>query len=133
MTAKPKVFCGTGLFIPVPWLRALDLPPHVQQCAVTAVAPTKTGLAEMLAERGLHQVTAGRLSAAMSLARRFSVPDEALIAAGVITPGEPGIWAYRDYVRDRAVIRIDPDGSPVVVAHFRQQRGYGHLAVELED
>jgi hypothetical protein len=133
MAAKLKMFHGDGLFVPRPWLEALGLKPHVRQVPVTVFARSKSDVAAMLTDRGLFQGSADRMASEMRLAKHVSTPDAALIEAGVISTSGPGIYACGGFVKDHPVIRVEPDGSCSVVAHFRASHRNGPLVVEKED
>ena len=131
MTAKLKMFHGSHLFIPRPWLEALGMPGHVRQCGVTVLAWAKSDIAAMLTDRDLSQGYADRLAGEMRMGKPAG-PDVMLIDAGVIDMTAPGIYAYDGIVKDRPVIRVEPDGTPLVVAHFRMPERGGPLVVEKE-
>ena len=66
----------------------------------------------------------------MRLAKAASTPDAMLIEAGVIDATGPGIYVSGGFVKDFPVVRVEPDGSCAVVAHFRQPQRGGSLVVE---
>ena len=127
-TPKLKIFTGGNLFAPGTWLDALDAPSHIRQCQVVVIAASKADIEALLKERYVAFI-ADRMAAEMRLTRRLSVPDAMLIEAGVIDTAARGVYAYRDFVKDRAVIRVETDGSCSVAAHFRQPVRGGQLTV----
>jgi hypothetical protein len=128
--AALKVFpSNRRIHVPREWLDALGARPHISQADVIAVGRVK---AELRASLG-HTSHADWITADLRLRRgQQSSPDQALIDAGVISLTDPGVYAYLGYVKDGAVIRVYPDGTCTVVAHFRREwRGVG-LVVERE-
>ena len=131
MTAKLKMFHGGSLFLPSPWLEALGLARHVRQCNLFVIAWTKSDVAAMLTDRGIDQRYADMLAGATRLMRQVAAtPLVLLVEAGAIDTTSPGVYAYRDFVKDGAVIRVEPDGSCSVAAHFRQPQRNAPLIAE---
>lgn len=130
-TPKLKIFTGSNLFAPSPWLDAMGAPSHIRQCQVVIIAASKADIVTLLNERYVSFI-ADRMAAEMRLCRRLSTPDAMLIEAGVIDTAARGVYAYRDFVKDHAVIRVETDGSCSVAGHFRLPARGGHLTVERE-
>jgi len=128
-TPKLKIFTGGNLFAPSPWLDAMGAPSHIRQCQVVVIATSKADIVTLLKERYVSFI-ADRMAGEIRLARRLSVPDSMLIGAMVIDTATRGVYAYRDFVKDHAVIRVETDGSCSVVAHFRMPDRRGGLTVE---
>lgn len=125
-TPALKVFTGSHLFPPQPWLEALDTPRHIQQCDVIGVAATKAALAGLLGR-------AGHLAGPMRVARWYSAPVRLLIDAGIIDLTQPGVYAWRGFVKDHAVIRVDPDGACITAGWFRLAEYGAALTAEKAD
>ena len=113
-----KVFTDSRLFVPYSWLDAMGAPHHHPQCHAIAVAANKADLALLLAELGISG-NIDRMAANLRLARHLSYSDEALISSGVVDVRTRSLYAYRDAVKDQAVIRIGAHNSCSVVGHFR--------------
>jgi hypothetical protein len=125
-----KVFPSNRVIsVPREWLNALGSRPHVSQANVIAVGRVKAEVRAALA----CWTQADWITADLKLrVGQQSTPDHALIDAGVISLDEPGVYAYLGYVKDSAVIRVDPDGTCTVVAHFRREGRSVGLTVEKE-
>lgn len=115
---KLKIFTGSNLFVPVPWLDAMGIPHHHRQCQVVVIAASKADIAAVLTERYVSFI-ADRMAAEMRLARSLSTPDSLLIDVGVIDTAARGVYSYPGFVKDSAVIRVETDGSCSVAGHFR--------------
>ena len=125
-----KAFPGSGIFVPRPWLDAMGAPQHRQQAYVLVIAPNKTEATALLEDR-TSGFLAHRIVDGLRLRRPpLSTPDELLVAAGVVDLDKPGVYAYWDSVKDRAVIRVEADGSCTVAGHFRYDRTTGVMSVE---
>jgi hypothetical protein len=112
--------------LPRPWLDALGAPRHIQQGEAIAVAENRAQLAELLAS-----VRHPLLASSLRLRRGLqSTSNQALIDAGVIDLGEPGLYVYERAVKDCPVIRVTPEGC-AVVAWFRMPRFAGPITVEV--
>ena len=124
-----KAFVGSGIFVPREWLNAMGAPQHRQLSYLLVIAPSKAEATALLEDRTDH--SAKRMVDGLRLRRPpLSTPDELLVGAGVVDLDKPGVYAYWESVKDRAVIRVEMDGSCTVVGHFRYDRSKGVMSVE---
>jgi hypothetical protein len=116
-----KAFPSRSLiFAPHEWLAALGARPHIQQCYAFVAANSKAHACLLLEERDLGARHSASLVSGLQLRRGAqSTDNQALIDAGVISLEVPGVYAFLHVVKDAPVIRIDPGGECVTVAHFR--------------
>uniref|UniRef100_UPI003F497FEE hypothetical protein n=1 Tax=Nonomuraea sp. CA-251285 TaxID=3240002 RepID=UPI003F497FEE len=130
----PKVFVGYHVAIPGEWREAAGFPRHQQQGQMLVVAYVKRDIPALLTDRKLSQGEADSLTAQLRL-RHMPYDDHVTMLAGeveIVDLYRPGVHVWREGQKNDAVLRIEPDGTPVVVGHFRHDpiRGGRGLYVE---
>lgn len=125
-----KIFAASSTMVPLEWKEAAGFERHHQQGTVVVVAHVKRDAAVLLNERMIGRWGADSLAASLRYLRPpITWRDiELLLNAGVIDPAAPGIYVWHDGVNNDPIVRVDPDGTPVIIGHFRF--GGGGLYVE---
>jgi len=127
--SKIKVFALGGT--PPPMLpRAWGQAVKAGQGSVLAFAWSKADANAMLTDRGMRQGEADHFTNRGRLARGgpAGLGDtwRKVIEAGAIDPTTPGIYcAPLSMVRDSLIARIEPDGTPVVIARLDYDGAWG--------
>ena len=123
-----KVMSSGTQMLPRPWLDALELPKHVQQGVVLAVAKTKKAATEALSAASSSGPFIGA-----SLRVTECRDSRLLIEAGVIDPEVEGLWVLPSTTsRSSLAARINADGTATPVARFHYDHVYGGRGMWVE-
>jgi hypothetical protein len=121
-----KLFYRTGLLLPIPWQRALEMEGHRHYGSVAVVAVVKTDVPALLTDRGLGQGAADQMAAGLRMQRGMGLHSHGirlLLAAGVISL-RPGVWAWEREVNGALIAEVTIGGGIVPAARF----SYDHMA-----
>lgn len=122
MARKPRIWVQDSprQQLPPEWCRAVEMPAHRSQGDVVIIAPTRATATEMLAEHGWDQNYAERFMRGMRTSDGRADDLVALTEAKVIDPDRPSIHLWWNDRPDQIIVRADPGGALVPVAHFRR-------------
>lgn len=118
--AKLKTFTlGNHGFINNTVSDALDLPRHVRQATVIAVATTKAHAVQVYADHGFPHINPRDPEFRMAGGNHI----DALAAAGELA--EPGVWVTPNIGNlSNTVVRMQPGGVPQRIGRFEHGPGF---------
>lgn len=118
---KPKIFAeGTVMYVPRPWMEALDLPLHISHAAVMVIANVKADVTGLLTDRHVPQGRAGAMALSLRLYRQPVAWNAVamMLASGLVPADAVGVYTWRGG-RGGPIIRVEPDGTLTTLGHFR--------------
>lgn len=120
--AAPRVFVAHTTFLPSKWIEATGTRPHISQGSVAVFANSKADVRARLAEVGLRPTSAEGIAKAvrMRYQRQWSTDVNALIEAGMCTPGDRRVLTWADIGGNGPfIVEVGTGGTLTVVGRVR--------------
>lgn len=95
--------------------------------ALLVIAHMKRDVPALLTDRKLPQGVADNLAVDLRQQRPPFGAQSTLgaLGAGFLDFGTVGVYVWREAIKDRAIVRVEPDGSFTTIGHFRYDGHFG--------